>query len=101
MAALKVYGRTLWDLQQTVCNRIGFDLRRAPKEQQAVVIAVDAALSLVIKALVDKGLVTDLELNAAVQAVRNTSFKPLTDPPIFGPDDSPATVLPVPDPLQD
>lgn len=101
MATLKQYGRTLWDLQQTVCNRIGFDIRRAPSDQRAIIIAVDASLSLILKALVDKGVFTDLELNAAVQSVRNTVFQPLGAPPVMGPDDSPTAVYPVPDPLQD
>jgi hypothetical protein len=101
VATLKQYGRTLWDLQQTVCNRIGFDIRRAPSDQRAVLIAVDASFALILKALVDKGVFTDTELNAAVQAVRNTTFKPLETPPVNGPDDVPGTALPFPDPLQD
>jgi hypothetical protein len=100
VATLKTYGRTLWDLQQTVGNRIGFDLRTAPLEFRALIIMVDASLALLIKALVDKGVFNDLELNAAVQGVRNTTFARMGPPPLV---DTMATdqVLPVPEPLQD
>jgi hypothetical protein len=101
MASLKTYGRTLWDLQQTVGNRIGFDVRQSSMEFRAILIMVDASLSLLIKALVDKGVFTDLELNAAVQGVRDTTFARLGKPPL--PDTSaPGTpVYPFPEPLQD
>jgi hypothetical protein len=96
MTTLKAYGRTLWDLQQTVCNRMGFDLRRTSVEVRAVVICIDATFALLINALVTKGVFTDLELNAAVQAVRNTPFSTLGPQP-YSPDEAP----PVPDPLLD
>lgn len=100
MASLKVYGRTLWELQQTICNRVGFDLRRSSTETRGVVISVDATFALLIKALVDKGVFTDAELNAAVQSVRNTNFSPLGVPPVIDMDNTSAP-LPVPEPLQD
>lgn len=100
MASLKTYGRTLWDLQQTVCNKVGFDLRRSSTETRGIMIAVDATFALLIKALVDKGVFTDLELNAAVQGVRNTAFNQLGPAPIID-FDAPSAPLPVPEPLQD
>lgn len=101
MATLKQYGRTLWDLQQTVCNRIGFDLRRADTQTRAVVISIDAAFALVLQLLVTKGVFTDVELNNAVQAVRNTSFSPLGKVPMLDSSSGPDQTLPVPEPLQD
>lgn len=101
MATLKQYGRTLWDLQQTVGVRIGFDIRRSSLEFRAVLIMVDASLSLIIKALVDKGVFTDVELNGAVQSVRNTVFSPLGPPPLADPSVAGDAVYPVPEPLQD
>lgn len=100
MATLKNYARTLWDIQQTVCNRIGMDLRQASFETRCVVICIDASLSLLIKALVDKGVFTDLELNAAVQNVRNTAFSPLSPVPPVITSDSSGTV-PFPEPIQE
>lgn len=100
MASLKTYGRTLWDLQQTICNRVGFDLRRSSTETRGLIISMDATFALLIKALVDKGVFTDAELNAAVQSVRNTTFNPLGPPPLLDMDNMNAP-LPVPEPLQD
>jgi hypothetical protein len=100
VATLKNYARTLWDVQQTVCNRIGMDLRQASFETRCVVICIDASLALLIKALVDKGVFSDLELNAAVQAVRSTTFNPLsTTAPVITSDGS--GVLPFPEPIQE
>jgi hypothetical protein len=100
VATLKNYARTLWDIQQTVCNKIGMDLRQASFDTRCLVVCVDASIALLIKALVDKGVFTDIELNGAVQAVRNMSFAPLSPvPPIVL--SSGDGTLPIPDPLQE
>lgn len=101
MATLKQYGRTLWDLQQTVGKRVGFDVRFSSLEFRAVLIMVDATFALLIKALVDKGVFTDVELNGAVQNVRNTTFAPLGKPPLPDTLAVGEVVYPVPEPLQD
>ena len=101
MASLKTYGRTLWDLQQTVGNRIGFDVRLSSIEFRALLIMVDASLSLLIKALVDKGVFSDVELNAAVQGVRNTPFARLGKPPLADTTSAGDPVYPMPESLQD
>lgn len=100
MATLKNYGRTLWDIQQTVCNKIGMDLRQASFETRCLVICIDAPLALLIKVLVDKGVFSDAELNGAVQAIRNMTFAPLSTvpPPVLSTGDG---TFPVPDPLQE
>jgi hypothetical protein len=96
VATLKTYARTLWDVQQTVGRALGFDLRRSSLEVRALVISVDAALSLILKILVDKGLLSDIELNAAVQQVRNMSFTPLErQPPPLDPDHPDAMAFPI------
>lgn len=102
MATLKNYGRTIYDMQQTVCNKIGFDLRRGPLEIRALVIAVDAPIALLIALLVSKGVFTDAELNGAIQQARALVFAPLErQPPVMDPMAPADQPLPVPAPLQD
>lgn len=100
MATVKNYMRTLWDTQQTVCNALGMDLRRASFDIRCLVIAMDAPIALLIKIMVDKGLFTDVELNGYVQAARNQPFlrMPVEDPVI--PDAGPGTI-PFPLPIQE
>jgi len=100
VATLKNYMRTLWDMQQTVCNALGMDLRRASFENRCMVIAIDAPIALLIKILTDKGLVTDAELNGYVQAARNQPFTRMpVDTPMLSADGS--NTLPFPDPIQE
>ncbi len=99
MASLKNYMRTLWDMQQTVCNALGMDLRRASFETRCLVISIDAPAALLIKILVDKKLLTDVELNAYVQAARSFPFTKLSsDQPTIDADGD--GFLPFPEPIQ-
>lgn len=97
MASLMNYARTLWDVQQTVSNKLGMDLRRASFEIRCAVLAVDASIALLIKVLTDTGVVSDANLNTAVQAVRAMNIEPLpTQPPVVPEDGS---VIPPPPPI--
>jgi hypothetical protein len=97
VATLKNYCRTLWDMQQTVSRKLGMDLRTAPYTLRVTVLAMDAALAVVIKALTDKGVITDAELNASVQALRNLPLEKLEfNPPDLGED---AGEIPPPGPI--
>lgn len=99
MASLKNYMRTLWDMQQTVCNALGMDLRRSSFEIRCLVIAIDAPAALLIKILVDKKLLTDIELNGYVQAARSFPFTkmPTEQPTVDADGDG---LLPFPEPIQ-
>jgi len=97
MATLMTYVRTMWDVQQTVSNKLGYDLRRGSLEMRAAVLSIDATLALLIKVLVDTGVVQDAVLNGAVQQVRNMAINPLPPlPPDIPEDGSP---LPPPPPI--
>lgn len=97
MATLFAYARTLWDVQQTVSNKLGYDLRRGSFEIRATILAVDATLALLIKVLTDTEVITDAALNAAVQVVRALDIQPLPTSPPPVPEDG--TVIPPPSPI--
>lgn len=69
MATLKAYTRNLWRVHRTVTAKLGLNVTWGVPEQRVLVIADDLMLAGLVKLLVDKGLITDAELNAMYSAV--------------------------------
>lgn len=77
MAALKVYATSLWKAQRVICQKLGLQVASAPLSERALAVSGDVLLGTLLKVLVDKGLVTDAELNAAYNAAASAAIPPL------------------------
>lgn len=91
MATLKQYTRNLWQVHRTVAGKLGLNVTWGEPEQRVLVIADDVMLAVLLKLLVDKGLVTDAELNAAYNAAASAALP--KQPPVVaapGEDEAPA-----------
>lgn len=94
MATVKQYVTALWEAQQVISRKLGFDLRRASVEMRCVVLAVDVTLGVVIKVLTDGGVITDQALQTRMNAVRDAAY-PQQPASVPAPDE---TTGDVPDP---
>lgn len=77
---ITVMRNTAWDLAQ----RFGVDVQYEAKSERAQMLAVLGVQAILIDLLVKKGVVTDAELLAAINAVRNSPWQPgrLTERPV-------------------
>ncbi len=76
MATLKTYVRTLWAAEKTIYSKLGGtgDLRVIPYSVRLIVLTLDVILSVLIKALTDKAVITDAELNAALAVATSATY---------------------------
>lgn len=77
---ITVMRNTAWDL----CKRFGVDVQYEAKSDRAEMLAVLGVQAILIDLLVKKGYVTDAELLASINAVRNSPWQPgvLTERPV-------------------
>lgn len=73
---ITVMRNTAWDL----CKRFGVDVQYEAKSDRAEMLAVLGVQAVLIDLLVKKGVVTDAELLAAINVVRNSPWQPGTLP---------------------
>lgn len=95
MATVKQYVTSLWEAQQVISRKLGFDIRRAPLEMRCIVLAVDVTLGVVIKVLTDGNVITDAALQTRLNAVRDATY-PLQPASVPSPDEVTGEV-PAPD----
>lgn len=76
MTTIPQYAKILRDTMWDIAMRLGVDMSQEEKAVRAGLIATLTAQSVLIKALVDKGVITDQELLAAVNAVRSSAWQP-------------------------
>lgn len=74
MATISVYVQKLWDAQQWIARQMGVDIRVISAEARVVVLSTDLTTAVILKTLVDKGVVTDAELTTTMNAVRNAIY---------------------------
>lgn len=77
MATVKQYALKLWDIRTTVSRQLGSDIATADAATRAEAMASDVVTATVLKLLVDKGVVTDAQLNAAAAAIMGAAFPQL------------------------
>jgi len=84
MATVKTYIQALLDRQTIIAKKFGADLTGADKQTRVLNLALLVLIAVLIKTLVDKGLITDAELNATLNAARDDAYpdEPLKPPPI-------------------
>jgi len=74
---VKQYALRLWGVRKTVTQKLGTDITTADIATRAEMLASDVVTAVVLKLLVEKGVFTDAELNAAANAVVNANFPQL------------------------
>lgn len=77
MAGLKVYATNLWKAQRVLCGKLGLQVAAAPLSERALAVSGDILLGVLAKLLVDKGLVTDAELSAALNTATSGALPQL------------------------
>ena len=74
MATVKQYMQILRDRQAVIANKFGADVTRIDKQSRVLNLALLALLAVLIKTLVDKGVVTDAELTATLNTARDDAY---------------------------
>jgi len=80
MTTIPQYARVMRNAQWDVCMRLGVDMSTATSTERAMAISGLVTQAILVKALVDKGIITDAELLAAINAVRNSPWQPGQEP---------------------
>jgi hypothetical protein len=76
MSTIPQYVKIMRDAMWDIAQRFGVDLTQEPKATRAVMLSNLAVQAVLIKALVDKGVITDTELLAAINAMRSSPWSP-------------------------
>jgi hypothetical protein len=84
MATVKQYIAALRQRQDVIAVKYGCDIARADKQTRVVNLSILALLAVIVKALVDKGVITDAELTATLNAARDDVYddEPVESPPL-------------------
>jgi hypothetical protein len=78
MATLKAYVTNIWSAQKTIYRKLSGgqsdDLKLMPFELRVAFLTVDVILGVILKALTDKGVLTDADLQAALTNATSASY---------------------------
>jgi len=80
MATIPQYTTVMRNLQWDICRRLGVDMTTATSTERALAVSALAVQATLINLLVTKGVVTDAQLLAAVNAVRQSPWLPDQEP---------------------
>jgi hypothetical protein len=78
MATIPQYVKTMRDAQWSIASKLGVDLSRADKVTRVLMLSTLAVLAVVVKTIVDQGLITDAQLKATLNTLRQATY---TDEP--------------------
>lgn len=83
MATIKQYVTQLRGRQEVIARKLGCDITRSGKSDRVQQLADLVLLAVLIKTLVDKGVITDAELIATLNAARDDAYddEPIEPPP--------------------
>lgn len=85
MATVKQYIAALQDRQIVIARKFGVDVTRSDMQARVLNLALLCLLAVLIKALVDKGVITDAELTATLNAARDDAYpREPAEPPSDG-----------------
>jgi hypothetical protein len=77
MATLKAYVVNLWSAQKTIYFKLTGgkgDLKVMPYELRVAFLTLDVVLGVILKALTDKGVLTDQDLQAAISNATGATY---------------------------
>lgn len=84
MATIKTYALQLWQVQRTVSQKLGFDLRQADLPMRALAMSTCVLLGCVLRILFLKGTATDTEMTTVFGNARDADYPPLpARPPVI------------------
>lgn len=82
MATTKQYAKNVRDAMRTIARKMGLYVDSSDKTLRVVASAVAVPIGVLAKVLVDKGVVTDAELQAALNAAAADDYpEEPNDPP--------------------
>lgn len=83
MASVKQYINQLGNRQRGIARKLGADITQRDKADRVANLALLALLAVLIKTLVDAGVVTDAALIATLDAARDDEWpdEPIEPPP--------------------
>ncbi len=84
MATVKQWTDQLWQRQGMIAAKFGSDISTAPKTDRVLNRSLLLLLGLVVKVLIDKGVVTEVDLLSALDSARDDTYADLasvTAPP--------------------
>lgn len=86
MATVKQYIQSMRSRQDMIARKFGCDISQADKQVRVLNLSVLALIAVVVKALVDKGVITDAELMAVMDAARDDAYQdePVEPSPLGG-----------------
>jgi len=76
MTTIPQYVKVMRDAMWDIAERFGVDLQYEDKAMRAGLLAALSAQAVLIKVLVDKGVITDQDLLTAVNAMRSSPWSP-------------------------
>jgi hypothetical protein len=82
MTTLAVYVQQMRDRQAVIARKLGSDIGQVDKQTRVQNLSLLVLLAAVIKTLVDKGVMTDAEILATLNAARDDVY---TDEPVQPP----------------
>lgn len=77
MATLKAYVTNIWSAEKTIYAKLTGnkgDLKIMPYELRVAFLTVNVILGVILKALTDKGAVTDADLQAAINNATSATY---------------------------
>jgi hypothetical protein len=64
----------LWGVHRVTCEKLGMSIAGSSVDDRAIVVSTDMTMACLIKALTDKGVLTDPELAAVFTSLRNATL---------------------------
>jgi hypothetical protein len=75
VATIRQYVNQLWNVQQAIARQLGFDLNHGELRDRAIVLSSNLTSAVILKTLVDKGVITDADLQASMDGVKRAKYK--------------------------
>lgn len=97
MTSIVQYAKMMRDAQYDIGLKLGVDIAFADSQTRTVLLSNLAIQATLVKILVDKGVLTDVELLTAINGIRSAAYRPDKEP--FNPipwDTTPVTGIPSP-----
>lgn len=74
MATVKQYVSQMFDRQTVIARKLGVDITKSTKADRVLNMSLLALIAVVVKSLVDKGVITDAELIATLNTARDDTY---------------------------
>lgn len=84
MATIKNYALQIWQVQRTVSEKLGYDLRQADLPFRALAVSTCVLMGCVLRILFLKNVATDPEMATVLGNARDADYPPLpARPPVI------------------